>query len=76
MKNKITMIKYRINDLQLNTFGCRSEIQYKNCEGVCYTIAYWNGNNLTFVGAKPFNKEINKKDFWKLAKRGQKKLDD
>ncbi len=71
------MKKYhRINDLQLNAYGCRYEIVKWQTDSkgrsTCYTIAYWSGNDLMFVGDRPFNNKINKKDFWKLAKKGQK----
>lgn len=44
----------------------------------CIAIAYWINNDgweLRFVYDRPFKKEVNKDDFWTLAKMGQDYLD-
>ena len=73
------MRPYRINSLELRkvkTCGKYLEIVkwFTDSEGrsFCYTVASWKGEDLEFIGDRVFSKKIDKKDFWKLAKKGQK----
>lgn len=51
----------------------------KNEKPSCYTLAYWKkdkeGFYLTFVGDRPFDPDVDKDNFWLLAKQGQQLLD-
>ena len=43
----------------------------------CYTLALWRIDKegaacLEFIGSRPFEKNVKRKAFWKLAKYGQK----
>lgn len=58
-----------------------AEIIYWMDEKSCFTLAYWKmdseGFCLTYVGRRVFDYcDNNPKTFWKLAKKGQKKLDE
>ena len=78
----------RIEDLELRSCGehlltegvehTRAEIVKWENEEYCWTLAYWNKNingyNLMFVGNRPF--DTNQEIFMKLAKQGQRLLDD
>ena len=47
-------------------------------DSFCWTVAYWEKNNdgfhLRFVGSRPFENSVNKKDFFALAEFGQNYL--
>ena len=44
----------------------------------CWVLAYWvrgkEGYDLKFVGDRAFEPDVDRKVFWKLAKKGQRRL--
>lgn len=80
---RIDQIELRSCTSQLITFPqtqhCCAEIVYWTGE-TCFTLAYWGmdseGFYLKFVGGRVFSYIGHPKEFWKLAKKGQKKLDE
>ena len=87
-ENSSLQFSFKINDLEVmacnehlmhSEHNTTAEIVKLTDNDSCYTIAYWlktnEGFDLKFVSNRPFQKNIKKKIFWKLAKPGQKTLE-
>lgn len=76
-------LSYRLGNLELRTIDSgllrtlptTMEIVQWGAVAGCWTIAYWNKEfDLVFVTSRPFHKDVDKLDFFKLAEAGQKHL--
>lgn len=78
-------LSYRLGNLELRTTGdglvgsenpATAEIVQWYGDH-CLTIAYWKKDfDLVFVTGRPFHKDVNRLDFFKLAEAGQKHLEE
>lgn len=78
-------LSYRLGNIELRTIGdglagsknpATMEIVQWGGDH-CLTIAYWNMEfDLVFVTNRPFHKDVDKLDFFKLAEAGQKHLEE
>lgn len=73
MIKTIDDLEFRLNDDSRNPEIRRNYTV--NGKSSCYTILWWikgsEGYSIEFIGARPFDREVNQQALWSLMKFGQ-----
>lgn len=78
MKKRIGNLEFRLNDDKRSP-EIVGILEQKDGTETCYTLVFYErdneGYNIHFIGPRPFDESVDRNDFWKLLKFGQKICD-